>query len=521
MRIIVCALALCISSWAGADAQTLPFHAESVVKVMCVDNSGTSYLTGSVIACDSGTIVVVTNSHGLRDGVREIHISAGVHTAAADVAYAGNPDNKRTDLLVLVCRMPMNLPVIPLASQSAAIGEPVFHAGFPGGGALAAKSGVVLRRSTDGNPISSFATQSGHSGGPVTNARGELVAVLWGTDGAQSYAVDLGHLVRVLETQCRGGVCQIRPVQRLIQRAGQIIRGPPASMAPRRNIRQPVFQSQDSQPIAQPSLPAPPVSPIFSAPANSPPTIPSVQPIDYASIVSAVVDNPLLLDKLAADGRFRGKDGVDGSNGSSGQPGSGGPPAVVDYDAINDRVTKDPTLRDRVVASTREILGTSSTIESVTKIAAAFGLQLAIPGGVVGFAAFKMLGLWWRHRQRRHEVDAQVQMSKPAGGPDAPFDQPTTPSVSAETPAAPNVDSAYAPETVTRTRHEMTRVPTINREAEALNEALMREAKAFPKHAAVVQRVRSVAKQLLHGTGMRDAGRGSSDEQKFGVGWTD
>lgn len=79
------------------------------------------------------------------------------------------------------------------------------------------------------------------------------------------------------------------------------------------------------------------------------------------------------------------------------------------------------------------------------------------------------------------------------------------------------------PAPVTRTRVETVRVPVTDTRANALEEALVREMKTWPRHEPIVERIRSVAESIMHGEKMKAAGRGRDKppSQTIGLGWSD
>lgn len=80
----------------------------------------------------------------------------------------------------------------------------------------------------------------------------------------------------------------------------------------------------------------------------------------------------------------------------------------------------------------------------------------------------------------------------------------------------PVIVSAPAP---TRIRYQT--VPTVNRRAEALEEALRREVDLFPRHKPIVDRILSAAGQIDHGQSVQQADRGVDAKNRGGLGWTD
>lgn len=74
------------------------------------------------------------------------------------------------------------------------------------------------------------------------------------------------------------------------------------------------------------------------------------------------------------------------------------------------------------------------------------------------------------------------------------------------------------PQRIDRVHHEYVRIPTVDRRAEALEEALAREARTLPRHAPIVERIRKTAEALAHGEAVHDK---SAPPTGHGLGWSD
>jgi hypothetical protein len=526
--LILVAWAACVFPSGTAARAAFPIAEASLVKVSFHDNAnGTSNLSGSVIACQNGEIVVVTNSHGTRDGVRAIDVTApGIGTVPGTMVMCGNPDDKSQDLCVIYANLGIDLPVIPLSTAVPYDGESVFAAGFPDNAPRAVThEGVVSGRSSHGNLTCSFTVRGGESGSPIVNANGELVAINWGSDDSNCHGVNHVHLMRLLETQCAGPTCQTGPVRALIGRCGQILRGgqPQYAQPMQPQYTQPAMPSQqfvapvhrqDAAPVAQPALNGPITRPIQQAsPVFAQTTTPAA--IDLGKVADELAARPEFWSKLASDARFRGPPGMPGLDGKNGKDGAHGSSPIVNYDLITKKVEQMLP----VAVSNFEREQPTDWLGTLTTFAAAFGLNIAIPGGAIGVIGLKLVGAWLKHRlaMRHAQRNAPAaEVSQP------PFDSGR---VSAETqrpPVTRQTTIKFEPPTrEIETRNEIVHVPTVNLKAEALEEALMREVKAFPQHSPIVKRVRSCADQLLAGRNVSDSGRGTEPQKGSHVGWTD
>jgi len=109
------------------------------------------------------------------------------------------------------------LPVVAELSQSIAPGEPVTAVGYPLGGPITLSEGVVIGRvagtayGLPGDVIQMTATvEPGNSGGPLLDARGRVVAVVFGIDTENGYglAIPVDEAQELLEA---GGVTSVPP----------------------------------------------------------------------------------------------------------------------------------------------------------------------------------------------------------------------------------------------------------------------------------------------------------------------
>jgi len=221
---------------------------------------------GSALSLGSGTLVDKNEQHGLvltcahlfREGVGEIRVvlpQGGTYGAKLLELDAG------ADLAALLIVAP---PVDPLAvaTQNPQLGEPLRSCGYGSAGRLWCNRGRALRYVSLGGTeaetleLSGMARQ-GDSGGPVLNEQGEVVAVLFGTDG------------RVVD-----GTCCLR-IRRFLGRLSTKFRKQP-------QLRQAPLQQAPS-PQKQP--PPPIIVQMPSTDSSTPPASPAA---DGAKTVSAL-----------------------------------------------------------------------------------------------------------------------------------------------------------------------------------------------------------------------------------------
>jgi hypothetical protein len=153
-----------------------------VVRVVSPDSDGVSYGSGSLVAVDETSGLVLTNWHVVRDaaGTIVVHFPDGFRSAAVVLRV-----DHDWDLAALAIRRP-NVQPIPLAAQAPQPGDPLTIIGY-GSGSYRAVTGRCTEYVSPGgnNPAEmvelAAPARNGDSGGPILNGRGELAGVLFGT----------------------------------------------------------------------------------------------------------------------------------------------------------------------------------------------------------------------------------------------------------------------------------------------------------------------------------------------------
>ncbi|MCY3559144.1 MAG: trypsin-like peptidase domain-containing protein [Chloroflexi bacterium] len=79
------------------------------------------------------------------------------------------------------------------------VGEPIYLIGYPGGEALTISGGGVVSQVWDDNIQTSAVVRGGNSGGPVFDACGAVIGVLWAGGSSWSYTYSGGALMRSLQ----------------------------------------------------------------------------------------------------------------------------------------------------------------------------------------------------------------------------------------------------------------------------------------------------------------------------------
>lgn len=146
-----------------------------------VDARGGMYLgTGTLVDVNAGKGLVVTARH----------VTKGASATGIICSFGGREyrsenatfDKYGYDICAILIADPGITPV-SLSASPPSQNESLTAGGFGGNGNLVLWSGRLAVLTNDAIEVTGQARQ-GDSGGPILNSRGELVAVLWGTDGA-------------------------------------------------------------------------------------------------------------------------------------------------------------------------------------------------------------------------------------------------------------------------------------------------------------------------------------------------
>ncbi|MEN6405645.1 MAG: serine protease [Thermoguttaceae bacterium] len=235
------ARALAIVAVAASVCAAAPPH-PAVVRVAAPERDGVSYGSGTLVAVNESSGLVLTNWHVVRDAVGPIlvYFPDGFRSGA----YLLRTD-RDWDLAALAIRRPNVVPV-PLANEAPQPGELVSIAGY-GGGSYRTLSGQVTQYVSPGNnqPFEMIElgapARNGDSGGPIFNSRGELAGTLFGSAFGRTTGSYCGRL-RWFLTSVDGDFQRISAQALLAQQA--------------RGERPPTVAAINSAPAGQESLSA-------------------------------------------------------------------------------------------------------------------------------------------------------------------------------------------------------------------------------------------------------------------------
>jgi hypothetical protein len=201
----------------SADPAAAPHPA--VVRVAVPNREGASYGSGSLVAVDDTSGLILTNWHVVRDAAGPIVVY--FPDGFSSRAYLLRSDSD-WDLAALAVRRP-NVQPIAIANQPARPGDLLWIVGYGSGSYRVASGRCVQYVSPGGNqPFEmvelSASARDGDSGGPILNARGELAGVLFGSAAGRttgSYCGRLRWFVGLAEGDFRRLSAQVRRIDQL------------------------------------------------------------------------------------------------------------------------------------------------------------------------------------------------------------------------------------------------------------------------------------------------------------------
>ena len=158
----------------------------SVVRVINRGQNSSSLGSGTIIVNDAQRAIVLTCAHLFCDGVGNLSVRfPDGHVAEARLLAM----DRQWDLAAMAIAPINTVRPPPLASEAPKQGEPLSSCGYGPNGTFLVNRGVV-RGYVRAAGTMTFETlemtgsaRQGDSGGPILNQAGELVAVLWGSDG--------------------------------------------------------------------------------------------------------------------------------------------------------------------------------------------------------------------------------------------------------------------------------------------------------------------------------------------------
>lgn len=215
--LMFCALPVQAASDVPQEVMTA---AKSVVRVMSEGASSTATGSGFVILCDSERTLIATNYHVVENKPYNVSLWLGEEDLVDVEILLPVPEK---DLCILSVDKNLGIQPLPLAQEPARQGEAVYAVGFPGAADNFSDSAIhasedatitdgivsavrTLTMDDYGDPVSlvqmNAAINSGNSGGPLFNARGQVVGVnTLGVTSAQGVfgAVAVSELQEVLK----------------------------------------------------------------------------------------------------------------------------------------------------------------------------------------------------------------------------------------------------------------------------------------------------------------------------------
>ena len=177
------------------DASIFSSPHPAVARIVAPEREGASYGSGTLVAVNESSGLVLTNWHVVRDagGPIVVYFPNGFRSGA----YLLRTDQD-WDLAALAIRRP-NVQPVSIATQKPQPGDEVTIAGYGSGSYRAVTGRVTQYVSPGGNhPYEmlelSAPARNGDSGGPIFNSRGELAGTLFGSSFGRTAGSYCGRL---------------------------------------------------------------------------------------------------------------------------------------------------------------------------------------------------------------------------------------------------------------------------------------------------------------------------------------
>ena len=203
----------------------------AVARIVVTSDTTRSYGSGTLVVDDAGRYFILTCAH-LFENDRSRKITAtfpdrsvyDVRVIAIDrvwdlaiLEYSGQTPDARFQtsdsrisgyfpLDTGIWNLESRPAAIPLGSTTPRVGDVLYYAGYGSTGQYLVQKGrmegyvAVRNGGTAETLVITGSARQGDSGGPIVNERGELVGVLWGTDGRTICGTYNGRILQFIQT---------------------------------------------------------------------------------------------------------------------------------------------------------------------------------------------------------------------------------------------------------------------------------------------------------------------------------
>ncbi|UIE39559.1 S1C family serine protease [Leptodesmis sichuanensis] len=202
---------------AKKPADTSGSNCQAAKPAVVTIRAGREIGSGSIVSQDG---LVITNYHvvqGVRGSTLSVQTNGGQQYIGQVIA-----GDRANDLALIRLQNPGNLPVVPLATSGVTnLGQPVCAIGSPFGQAGVVTQGKLVRILPNGDLQSDVTLKPGNSGGPLLNARGEMIGINKGVARSSSGSEDRDRISFATSATVAKGFIQQNRANQPMQGPGQ------------------------------------------------------------------------------------------------------------------------------------------------------------------------------------------------------------------------------------------------------------------------------------------------------------
>jgi len=211
MRLLPSILLLSLLTFSTSFAQTVPAPPLQCVRVRSVDTNGASLGTGALITARH----VATANHVVceRKDDDSIEVIFPDGQVIPGRVLATDEPQDIAIIQILPESITFKIPPYKISNQELTVGDTYWIMGY-GSGTFKAQKGTLngIEYSQGWREIDDAEARSGDSGGPVTDAQGRYVGVLWGGSHGTTFFTPLDILMELFDEVAPGDITPVHPL---------------------------------------------------------------------------------------------------------------------------------------------------------------------------------------------------------------------------------------------------------------------------------------------------------------------